>query len=301
MFFLAGVYCSHAVRKTGRTEYSKSCLYCGEEFKAIDKNRKYCTSTCASRHAGEQRRGEYFCEYCGKPRSSDHPNRNRFCSRECANTAKHEETEKRNEEKRILHENEMKRDCDYCGETFVSKGSASRFCSDECRRLGILRELSFVPEERACPQCGKLFYTTLSAKDKIYCSEKCRARKDHKKYKDTRKRQMRKAFVEPVGIKFTYKKYGGRCAICGQDVPDTTEPSNQWASTVDHIMPISKGGLHMKSNCQLAHRLCNSIKLDVTEDFTFDWRTKMEEEPGRWEDKLDDLRDQIGYASQEAV
>jgi len=31
-------------------------------------------------------------------------------------------------------------------------------------------------------------------------------------------------------------------------------------ATIDHIIPLSKGGLHMMSNCQLAHRRCNSYK-----------------------------------------
>ena len=51
--------CSEAVRKTGRTVYTKNCLYCGKEFQTISKDQKYCSAACASRHAGEQRKGEY--------------------------------------------------------------------------------------------------------------------------------------------------------------------------------------------------------------------------------------------------
>lgn len=84
--------CVHAAQKTGRTVYNKTCLYCGKPFQTIYPKYKYCSSACASRHAGDLRRGEYFCEYCGKPRYSDHPNRNRFCSRKCAEKAKRLET-----------------------------------------------------------------------------------------------------------------------------------------------------------------------------------------------------------------
>lgn len=49
----------------------------------------------------------------------------------------------------------------------------------------------------------------------------------------------------------------------------------------------------MNTNCQLAHRLCNSLKLDVTEDFRIDWEEKLKEEPGRWNLQLDDLWEQL--------
>ena len=104
---------------------------------------------------------------------------------------------------------------------------------------------------------------------------------------------MRLAFVEPVGIKTIYRAYRGRCAICGLPVPSTTEPANQWAATVDHVVPISKGGIHSRTNCQLAHRLCNSLKLDTEEDFRIDWKLKLISEPGRWNQQLDDLWKQL--------
>ena len=76
-------------------------------------------------------------------------------------------------------------------------------------------------------------------------------------------------------------------------VPDTNEPSNQWAATVDHIIPLSKDGLHAKANCQLAHRLCNSLKQDTLETYYISWREKLAEEPGRWNAQLDDLWKQL--------
>ena len=59
------------------------------------------------------------------------------------------------------------------------------------------------------------------------------------------------------------------CQICGREVDetdyvyvnDTFIAGNNYPS-IDHIIPLSKGGVHQWDNVQLAHRICNSIKCD---------------------------------------
>ena len=55
-------------------------------------------------------------------------------------------------------------------------------------------------------------------------------------------------------------EHGKRCAICGKKISSYDE------LTVDHIIPRSKGGKNVLSNCQLAHRACNSKKNDTMPD-----------------------------------
>ena len=283
--------CGAAAHKTGRTIYQKKCLYCDTEFETLYPKCKYCSPACASRHAADQRRGSYYCEYCGSQRWSDHPSRNRFCSRSCAGKAKSMAAMLRKQEKKRMHEIEMTCQCDWCGDTFVAVSSTNRFCSSECQYSAALQAshdkhvLQFVPEKRFCPQCGMQFTTTLHAQSKIYCSERC----EHKAHIGKRAEQMKTAFVEPVGLKTTYRSYEGVCGICGLPVPECNDPASDWGPTVDHIVPISKGGKHRKSNCQLAHRLCNSLKLDTIKDFKIDWIQKLVDEPGRWNERLDTL------------
>ena len=52
-----------------------------------------------------------------------------------------------------------------------------------------------------------------------------------------------------------YQAHGGVCALCGEPV----EPADV---TIDHIVPLVKGGAHERNNWQLAHRRCNSAKRD---------------------------------------
>ena len=51
------------------------------------------------------------------------------------------------------------------------------------------------------------------------------------------------------------------CGICGQEVDKTIPYPHPMSPTIDHIIPISKGG-HPSAleNLQLAHRWCNRQK-----------------------------------------
>lgn len=44
---------------------------------------------------------------------------------------------------------------------------------------------------------------------------------------------------------------GAICGICGGAIADMKD------CTIDHILPISKGGLSILENCRLAHKHCN--------------------------------------------
>lgn len=57
-------------------------------------------------------------------------------------------------------------------------------------------------------------------------------------------------FVDP---KFIYARDNGFCKLCGGNVDVAS-------MTIDHIIPLSKGGSHTEENLQLAHRGCNSKK-----------------------------------------
>lgn len=54
-----------------------------------------------------------------------------------------------------------------------------------------------------------------------------------------------------------------RCGICGQEVDRIYKYPHPLSATVDHIIPIAKGG-HPSAleNLQLAHRWCNRQKSD---------------------------------------
>lgn len=84
----------------------------------------------------------------------------------------------------------------------------------------------------------------------------------------------------------------GVCGICGRPVDKTLRFPHPMSATVDHIIPVDKGGaLSDMDNLQLAHFACNRQKSDKLFDRkffddaprlvsnrllpqTFDWHTK---------------------------
>ena len=57
---------------------------------------------------------------------------------------------------------------------------------------------------------------------------------------------------------------GAICGICGKPI------TNMKDCTIDHIIPVSKGGQTTIDNCQLAHFWCNQEKDDQIIDKDFD-------------------------------
>lgn len=59
------------------------------------------------------------------------------------------------------------------------------------------------------------------------------------------------------------------CGICGKPVDFSLKYPHPLSATVDHIIPVSKGGHPSDiSNLQLAHRCCNRQKSDKLIDAT---------------------------------
>ena len=56
-----------------------------------------------------------------------------------------------------------------------------------------------------------------------------------------------------------YNKYNGICQICGK-------PVNKNLASIDHIVPLYKGGTNDESNLQLTHDFCNKMKGSYTEE-----------------------------------
>ena len=60
----------------------------------------------------------------------------------------------------------------------------------------------------------------------------------------------------------TWYLCGGRCNYEDYTVIDGTFIAGDWYPSIDHVIPLAKGGEHSWNNVMLAHRLCNSRKSD---------------------------------------
>lgn len=54
---------------------------------------------------------------------------------------------------------------------------------------------------------------------------------------------------------------GQPCWLCGHHIDLTLDPRDRWSFTLDHLIPLSKGGdLEDPANARSAHRCCNSAR-----------------------------------------
>lgn len=143
---------------------------------------------------------------------------------------------------------------------------------------------AFLNRTGICEICGKS-YTVRDyvescglkhARDNGVCSDKCRRTKSnrnvHKSHKqrgvcDNHRHRARKfdcKYDSSVTLKKLVDRDGLRCAICGElcdwDDRSWSEYSGPRYPSIDHIVPMSKGGGHTWDNVQVAHMICNSQK-----------------------------------------
>lgn len=70
--------------------------------------------------------------------------------------------------------------------------------------------------------------------------------------------ELKSAYEKAKKIVFASQS---NCAICGRPVDFDRKFPDPWSATVDHIIPVSKGGSPASlENMQLAHLQCNRIK-----------------------------------------
>lgn len=115
-----------------------------------------------------------------------------------------------------------------------------------------------------CAVCGK------PTKNKYTCSAKCSTKRNNTRKEQQRRIKIANALVdEDITLEGLYRRDKGICALCGEVCEwDDYEwrggfkiTGNNYPS-LDHIIPLAKGGEHSWNNIQLAHRICNSLKAD---------------------------------------
>lgn len=85
--------------------------------------------------------------------------------------------------------------------------------------------------------------------------------------RDAYQRRRAKKAGAPLGAKVSWRDLwaaGGDCGICGELVDATVRWPDPMSGSLDHIVPLARGGAHDPSNVQLAHLRCNIAKRDHT-------------------------------------
>lgn len=129
-------------------------------------------------------------------------------------------------------------------------------------------------EKRVCAICGKEFEVNERMSTKT-CSHTCSIiyKKKREKAKTARKRQNRRArklgalVDKDISLEALRRRDNNVCWICGKEtdprdykiINGTTVVGNSYPS-IDHLIPLARGGKHEWGNVGLAHHGCNSLK-----------------------------------------
>jgi hypothetical protein len=171
--------------------------------------------------------------------------------------------------------------CAQCGQDATVTKATSRYCSHACwyeasharhaqvepawkphliaprtAPVVVLRPLRRCWFSVCCPMCANWFVTDNPRHQ--HCSSRCGRRAD----KDKRRALERSAYVSPVRRGEIYERDQWMCRLCRLPVARGEVVPHPQAPTLDHIVPLARGGTHEPANVQLAHYLCNSIKSD---------------------------------------
>lgn len=123
-----------------------------------------------------------------------------------------------------------------------------------------------------CKECGHVFSRFPKTDKHVRCPN-CAARSmggsQHVSIGGHRKRCKRYGakFDKTVTLSRVIERDGNRCQICGCECNDQDLTYGCWGPTyptIDHIVPLSKGGNHTMENVQLACARCNTKKSNTT-------------------------------------
>lgn len=183
--------------------------------------------------------------------------------------------------------------CPGCGESFTARANNAKFCSIACRKWVGNGHTELRVSVLACAECGDRIESPrpgkkfCSTKCKLRASEKRRDRDDASRYLQERDRRLtyakeyakrnphvgqatkrrRRAAIRASGAyRFTgadwkrcVDRLGGRCFYCGEIGP----------MTMDHVVPVVRGGTHGAGNIVPACMSCNCHKQGRT---VAEWR-----------------------------
>lgn len=118
-----------------------------------------------------------------------------------------------------------------------------------------------------CPVCRSVFVATHGRK---YCSDACARKVGNQHNSDRRLRLIKEQTVDKdITLAGLYEKYNGYCYICGNKCDwDDYEMKDKYFvaganyPSIDHVIPLAKGGEHSWNNIKLACRKCNWEKSD---------------------------------------
>src|SRR3990167_667290 len=221
-----------------RWDRHRTCAVCRADFTLTQKPRRqtdgrYCSKAC---FGVTRKKPLPACRVCSQPA----PIGKEFCSRRCSS-----------EQRRIARNRDAA--CVTCGGRFERRLSRpdSAFCSRACAA----RQVTFT-----CTACGSQGVGGRARKMCEACSWERRGRLQNRANVQRYKALKRGTAVEQVDPMDIFDRDEWTCRLCLLPIDTALRHPHRLSATIDHVVPLSRGGSHTRENLQAAHLSCNSSK-----------------------------------------
>lgn len=261
---------------------TRLCPVCGIAIERVPgqlgPHRTYCTDECKSSALAERKRRPVplpvltACQGCGVDLPPRLPGQRgsirKWCSKNCQQQTTRPPKPKRRGQ------------CVQCGVEFEARTRTKRFCSKWCSDVTYGKRRAAPLDERECALDGcSVVFRPLFARQKCCCenhgqihyNRQSRADGRQKREWDDKRRDAwhrRRALIkgsetgEPVILAYIAERDKWKCHICRKRVSPERKWPHPLSPSLDHLVPVSKGGIHDPSNVRLAHSRCNIAKND---------------------------------------
>ena len=237
-----------------------NCQKCNTVFKPRQKDGKYCSAACNRKRPRHILINCLCCKKEVKRTRRGSNDSRQYCSKQCACIHRVAITKEIHALRRIAENNKP-------------KPVVNTYVLNEIRAIKRIARAARV--SKSCKHCGEIVYSKYVLVHPTCRKEYSKIKKEQYRqtdsYKQNKKaaKSKRKALergasvAEPINPDFILERDKYRCYICGIKTPKKLRGTYEDnAPEVDHIIQLSKGGLHVESNLRCACRKCNGLKSD---------------------------------------
>jgi 5-methylcytosine-specific restriction endonuclease McrA len=245
------------------------CQTCNAYIEPNPRGRKklYCSADCQPYSYKPKGAGLSNCQVCGKDLADvgkpGRPKRN--CSNECRIAKRCETMKSRNRKTKA---------CIVCSTEFVTGKKGQRFCKASCRSAHQAEENKIKHANKIAARYPNGMRTELCG----WCKEprtfdirqstptafhaECTKEAQSARYRIKTVKRQKKTKPYRISHEQVVREYGQDCDICKEPIDLELPRTHRFGLTVDHVIPVNKGGTDSMENLRPAHWICNVKKSD---------------------------------------
>lgn len=177
--------------------------------------------------------------------------------------------------KRLGRKPKIAKTCGTCEQSFETARDLQIYCSTDCRLEGQrkmstarirLKFETLYPggiKTKICRWCNEEMKVSArkSYAGRLY-HEDCSREAQAARYRIKTVKRQKKTNPQRISPEQVVREYGSNCNICSEPIDLELPRTHRFGLTVDHHIPVNKGGTDDMSNLRPAHWICNVKKSD---------------------------------------